>query len=322
LGKNKPLSTIKADISAAGNFMPNPSPRWNKLSDYFFSRYGQRVQKIPLDAGFACPNREHGHEGCVFCNAQGSGTGFGAGLNLIGQWAAWRRHFQDKGVRLFLAYLQSFSNTYGPIERLRNVLAELAPLPDIIGLSVGTRPDCADEDKLRLIADLPHPEKWIEFGVQSSNDATLARIRRGHDRACAERAVAMAARIGLKICVHLMAGLPGESGEAFLESVRWASEQPVAGIKFHCTYVCAGTALAEMHAQGAYAPLTQEAYVNLMAEALPLLRPDIIVHRTTGDPFSGEAIAPDWVLRGRDTNNRILAELTRNNSWQGKAARR
>jgi radical SAM protein (TIGR01212 family) len=318
LDKNKPLSTIKASRPSSGTI----APRWNKLSEYFFSRYGQRVQKIPLDAGFACPNRENGLKGCVFCNARGSGTGFGAGLDLAGQWAAWRRHFRDKGVGLFLAYLQSFSNTYGSIERLRTVLAELAPLPDMVGLSVGTRPDCVDEDKLRLIADQPSrerwPERWIEFGVQSSNDATLARIRRGHDRACAERAVAMASKIGLKVCVHLMAGLPGETGDMFLESVRWASDQPVAGIKFHCTYVCAGTALAEMHAQGAYAPLSQEAFVRLMAEALPLLRPDVIIHRTTGDPFAGEMIAPDWVMRSRDTNNRILAALTRNNSWQGK----
>lgn len=302
--------------------MPKP-PRWNKLSDYFFSHYGQRVQKIPLDAGFACPNRDGtlARMGCIFCNAQGSGTGFGqAGLDLPGQWAIWRQHFRPKGLRLFLAYLQSFSNTYGPIEHLRDVLAKLAPLPDMIGLSVGTRPDCVDADKLRLLADQPQPERWIEFGVQSASNATLTRIRRGHDRACAEQAVASAARLGIKVCVHLMAGLPDETDETFLASVRWASEQPIAGIKFHCTYVCAGTALAEMHTQGAYTPLTQASYVRLMAEALPLLRSDIIVHRTTGDPFSGEVIAPDWVLRSRDTNNRILAELTRRDTWQGKAA--
>jgi len=301
--------------------MQKTLPRWNKLSDYFFSRYGQRVQKIPLDAGSACPNRDGslGTQGCIFCNAQGSGTAFGRkGLDLAGQWAIWRRHFRSKGLRLFLAYLQSFSNTYGPAGRLRAVLDELAGLPDMIGLSVGTRPDCVDEDKLRLLADQPQAERWIEFGVQSSNNDTLSRIRRGHDRACAERAVALAGRAGLKVCVHLMAGLPGESGETFLESVRWVSDQPVAGVKFHCAYVCAGTALAGMYAQGAYAPLQQAEYVSLMAEALPLLRTDIIVHRTTGDPFSGEAIAPDWVTRSRDTNNRILAELARRNSWQGK----
>ena len=301
--------------------MPNLPPRWNKLSDYFFSRYGQRVQKIPLDAGFACPNRNDAQAstGCIFCNAQGSGTGFGqAGLDLAGQWTTWRQYFRTRGLHLFLAYLQSFSNTYGPIEHLRAVLAKLARLPDMIGLSVGTRPDCVDEDKLRLLADQPQAERWIEFGVQSANDATLTRIRRGHDRACAERAVALAAQIGLKVCVHLMAGLPDESDKEFLGSVRWASEQPVAGIKFHCTYVCAGTALADLHAQGMYTPLEQTAYVHLMAEALPLLRSDIIVHRTTGDPFSGEVVAPDWVLRSRDTNNRILAELTRRDTWQGK----
>ena len=303
--------------------MPNPPPRWNKLSDYFFARYRQRVQKIPLDAGFSCPNRDGAlsREGCVFCNAQGSGTGFGlAGLDLAGQWEAWRQHFRQKGIRLFMAYLQSFSNTYGPVAHLRAVLDELARLPDAIGLSVGTRPDCVDAEKLRLLAGQPQPERWLELGVQTSNNATLGRIRRGHDRACAEQAIKTAAQAGLKVCVHLMAGLPGEQAADFLASVRWASNQPIQGIKFHCTYVCAGTRLADMYAHGDYQPLRQADYVELMAEALPLLRPDVIVHRTTGDPFSGEMLAPDWTLRSRDTNNKIMDALTRQKSWQGKAA--
>lgn len=300
----------------------NPPPRWNRLSDYFTWRFGERVQKIPLDAGFSCPNRDGAlsRTGCVFCNAQGSGTGFGqSGLDLPGQWAAWRAHFKAKGVRFFMAYLQSFSNTYGPIEQLRATLAALAALPDMVGLAVGTRPDCVDAAKLALIAAQPQPERWIEFGVQSPHNATLERIQRGHDRACAERAIRAAHAAGLKVCVHLMAGLPGESGSDFLAGVRWAGAQPIDGIKFHCTYVCHGTHLAAMYQRGDYTPLTQEAYVTLMAEALPLLRPDVVVHRTTGDPFSGEMLAPDWVIRSRDTNNKLVAELARRDTWQGKS---
>lgn len=298
------------------------APRWNKLSDYFLYRFGDRVQKIPLDAGASCPNRDGtlSRDGCIFCNPQGSGTGFGmAGLALADQWEAWRRHFRDKGLRLFMAYLQSFSNTYGPLGRLRATLETLRTLPDCTGLSVGTRPDCLDADKLALLASQPFPELWLEIGVQSCHDATLARIRRGHDRACAERAVHQASRAGVKVCVHLMAGLPGETGEDFLHSVRWVSDLPVAGVKFHSVYVCRDTELAAMHASGSYIPLTQDAYVRLMAEALPLLRPDIVVHRTTGDPFSSEMIAPDWAIRSRDTNNKLMAELVRRNTWQGKA---
>ena len=305
--------------------MTNPPPRWNKLSDYFLARYGERVQKIPLDAGFSCPNRDGtvSDRGCVFCNPQGSGTGFGlSGLDMSGQWGAWREHFRAKGVRRFMAYLQSFSNTYGPIGRLRAVLDELAGFPDMLGLSVGTRPDCVDEEKLRLLSGQPQTEKWIEYGVQSACDATLVRIRRGHSRACAEWAIDAAARAGIKVCVHLMAGLPGESKAEFLDSVRWASAQPIHGIKFHGTYVCAATDLADMFARGEYVPLSQAEYVDIMAEALPLLRPDVVVHRTTGDPFSGEMLAPDWAIRSRDTNNRLLAELTRRNTWQGKSAAR
>ena len=297
------------------------TPRWNKLSEYFLYHFSARVQKIPLDAGASCPNRDGtlSREGCIFCNPQGSGTGFGmAGLDLEGQWFAWREYFRSKGISLFMAYLQSFSNTYGPIEQLESILGLLARLPDMIGLSVGTRPDCLDADKLTLLAAQPQSEKWLEIGVQSCHDATLTRIRRGHSRACAEQAILAAHEAGLKVCVHLMAGLPGESAKEFLGSVRWLAAQPVDGVKFHSVYVCRDTVLADMFARGEYAPLKQGEYVTLMAEALPLLRPEIIVHRTTGDPFSGEMLAPDWVIRSRDTNNKLLAELARRNTWQGK----
>lgn len=301
-------------------------PRWNRLSDYFFHKYGERVQKIPLDAGFSCPNRDGtmSTRGCVFCNPLGSGTGLGGqGLNFIAQWGTWRPRFRSRGVRLFIAYLQSFSNTHGPIERLEAVLEALKPLPDLAGIAVGTRPDCVDAAKLALIAAVCEAqgwqERWIEFGVQSSNDATLARINRGHGIACAEEAIAAAAAVGLDVCIHLIAGLPGEVAAEFLESVRWASRQPIKGIKFHGLYICRGSALEEAYARGTYAPLTQDGYVAAMAEALPFLRRDIVIQRIAGDPAPGELIAPEWASRSRDTANKLHAELVRQDTWQGKA---
>jgi radical SAM protein (TIGR01212 family) len=243
-------------------------------------------------------------------------------MDLAAQWETRRSYFRARGIRLFIAYLQSFSNTYGPLERLAAALEELKPLPDIAGLSIGTRPDCVDWEKLALIADVCAKEgwreRWIEFGVQSSNNATLVRIRRGHDRACAERAIAAASAAGIPVCVHLMAGLPGEGREDFLASVRWASQQAIQGIKFHCVYVCRDTALAASYMRGEYAPLTQEEYVASMAEALPLLRPDIVVHRITGDPKDSELLAPAWAAtKGRGTADRLQAELVRRNARQG-----
>lgn len=301
------------------------APRWNRLSDYFLRGHGERVHKIPLDAGFSCPNRDGtlSRGGCVFCNPLGSGTGLGmtGGLSLAEQWQTRRSRLLARGVRRFIAYLQSFSNTYGPVAKLAAVLAEIKSLPDLVGVAVGTRPDCVDEEKIALIAreTKSMAERWVEFGVQSASDATLARINRGHDIACAERAVAMAHRAGLKVCVHLIAGLPGESGADFAESVRWVSRQPVSGVKFHGLYVCRGTALAKAHAKGDYRPLGQEEYVAMLADALPLLRPDIVVQRMTGDAGSDELIAPGWAARSRETGNLILAEMTRRDVRQGQA---
>lgn len=301
-------------------------PRWNRLADYFFHRYGERVQKIPLDAGFSCPNRDGtlSSQGCVFCNPLGSGTGLGEqGLDFAAQWQMRHAHFLGKGIRLFIAYLQSFSNTYGPLEKLAATLDGLKDLPDLAGIAVGTRPDCVDEKKLSLIAaacvERGWRERWLELGVQSSNEATLTRINRGHGIARAEEAIAMADAAGLHVCIHLIAGLPGEGTDEFLESVRWASSQPIKGIKFHCLYVCEGSALADVFRRGEYAPLTQEEYVNAMADALPYLRPDIVVQRVAGDPAPGELLAPEWAGRGGETPNLLRAELARRETWQGRA---
>lgn len=300
-------------------------PRWNRLSDYFFNHFGDKVRKIPLDAGFSCPNRDGtiATKGCIFCNEQGSGTGLGlAGLSLAEQWEKRCRAPRAKGTRHFMAYLQSFSNTYGPIDKLAAVLDELSGLPDAVGLAVGTRPDCVDDEKLALIARVCEEqgwtERWIEFGVQSCNDATLKRIKRGHGRAEAEAAISAAHKAGLKVCVHLIAGLPGEGKAEFMQSVIWASAQPIHGIKLHCLYVCKGTAMAEMLERGEYSPMTQEEYVDAVASALPLLRADIVIQRITGDPAPGELVAPDWAAQSRDTSNKILAELIRRGTWQGK----
>ncbi|MDL2207803.1 TIGR01212 family radical SAM protein [Desulfovibrio sp. OttesenSCG-928-M16] len=300
-------------------------PRWNRLSDYFLQQYGARVWKIPLDAGFSCPNRDGrlSHSGCVFCNPAGAGTRLGlGGLGLAEQWRIRCQGPRIRGLTHFIAYLQSFSNTYGPIEKLAKTLNDLADLPGCIGLAVGTRPDCVDEGKLALIAafcrERQWPEVWVEYGVQSANNATLARINRGHDRDCAERAIATAAAAGLKVCVHLMAALPSEGASDLEASAQWLSKQPVQGVKFHCLYVCKGSDLEAAHACGDYRPWTQKRYIAALAGALPHVRSDIVIQRLAGDPAPGELVAPEWCARSRETTNGLLAELKRQDTWQGK----
>lgn len=277
---------------------------WNTFTAHLRERFGQRVQKIPLDAGASCPNRDGtlSRSGCTFCNAVGSGSGLGlAGMNLPAQWEHWREHFRKSNrASLFLAYLQSFSNTYGPASRLAAILSILEGLPDMAGLSVGTRPDCLDTEKIALLGAAPWREKWLELGVQTLNDATLRRINRGHDAAASERAILLTEKTDVQVCAHLMIGLPGETMADLLATVRRINELPVAGVKLHNVYVCRNTTLEREFRSGNYAPPEQEAFIRQAVEALVHLRPDIIVHRVVADPAPGELVAPDWAVKKGD----------------------
>lgn len=297
---------------------------WHALSTYFRSRFGGRVQKIPLDAGASCPNRDGtlSHDGCVFCNAQGAGSGLlGRGMDIDAQWRLWREKYRRTDAsRTFLAYFQSFSNTYGSPDALRRLLDRVSVLPGNRGLAIGTRPDCVDEEKLDMLAAYALPEVWLELGLQSAHEATLERIGRRHDRAAAERAVRMAAARGIKVCGHLMAGLPGESAGDFLASVRWAAALPLAGIKLHSLYVCRQSGLEDVWRRGEYTPPAREEYVDMLARALPLLPSRVVIHRLTGDPAPGELLAPLWTLRKRDVFTALHRRMRRDGTWQGSAA--
>lgn len=296
--------------------------RHYSLATYFRRRFGRRIRKIPLDAGASCPNRDGtlSRAGCSFCNELGSGTGlFGRGVDLEGQWASWRaRSSGPEGP--FIAYLQSFSNTHCSPARLRALLDRLAALPALAGIAVGTRPDCLDEARLDVLAAAPVDELWLDLGLQSADDAVLGRANRGHTAADFARAARAAAGRGLKVCAHLVAGLPGEVPGGFVRSVEFVSALPVAGIKLHNLYVCAGAPLARDYRAGAYEPLARDDYVRQLAEALPRLRPDVVVHRLASDPRPGELLAPDWAARKSEVLAALAAALEERDTWQGREA--
>lgn len=240
------------------------------------------------------------------------------GVNIGAQWAFWQAKYKSTdSSREFLAYFQSFSNTYGSPAQLCKLLEEVLLLPGNRGVSIGTRPDCVDAAKLDLLAACPLPEVWLELGLQSAHNRTLTLINRQHTVAQAEEAVHMAAQRGIRVCGHLMAGLPGEDAQDFLESVRWAATLPLKGIKLHCLYVCRESALEHWYKRGAYIPLEQDAYVNMVARALPLLPKGMVVHRLTGDPAPGELIAPLWTVRKRDVFTALYHLMRERNVWQG-----
>lgn len=305
---------------------PAAPPRLNRLAGHLRRRFGRALRKVPLDAGATCPNRDGtiSRAGCAFCNPRGSGTGlFAQGLTLAQQWDRLRgpdpRH---PG----LAYLQAFSNTHGPAGRLARVLDEIAVLPGVAGLCIGTRPDCLDREKLALLAAfrdrlrspaLPEPELWLELGLQSSHDATLARINRGHDAACFAAATRAAAELGVPVCAHLVLGLPGEGLPHFLQTVDFVNGLPLAGVKLHNLYVAEATALAASWRAGHLALPTREEYLEWLCALLPRLRPDLVIHRLVADPAPGELLAPAWAADKPGTLDRLEQMMEERDIRQG-----
>jgi len=304
--------------------------RFYGLSAFMRQRFGKRVRKIPLDAGFSCPNRDGSlsSEGCVFCNPAGSGSGLGTkGLSLPEQWNFWRDiHVKKHGVDQFTGYLQSYSNTFGPIEKLAATLRELEGLPGLASLALGTRPDCLDPAKLDLLAGqkeaLGLDAVFLELGLQSADDRTLRHINRGHDAACFAEGAEAAAERGLTVVAHVMAGLPGpdgREGEAeLLSTVDFLNGQPVHGVKFHNVYVCRGTKLARWFEEGRYAPPALDEYLAWLSAALMRLDPRTVVHRLNGNPAQGELVAPDWAANMRRLHNLVRGHFNGYDIWQGK----
>jgi hypothetical protein len=280
------------------------------------------VQKISVDAGLSCPNRDGvlSTGGCLYCNERGSGTGAHArGIGITGQILAGKAALSKRyGARKFLVYFQSFSNTYAPLERLRELYAEALAVPDIVGLSIGTRPDCVSDTVLDLLEALGKTRLiWLEYGLQSANDATLIRINRGHDLARFDSALAAARRRNLPVCVHVILGLPGEKREDMLRTAEYLAGSDIQGIKIHLLYVAAGTELENLFRRGEFRCLEQSEYVALVSDFIERLPAGVVIQRLTGDPHPEELVAPSWSLRKAETLSLIQKSLHDRKSFQG-----
>ncbi len=296
------------------------------LNTHLRRRVGRRVQKISLVAGFTCPNRDGrvSRGGCLYCNARGSGTGAWArGLNLTAQLRQGMARLKDRyQADRFIAYFQSFSNTYAPVARLQALYDEVLGLPDVVGLSVGTRPDCLEEGALELLAGYARERLlWLELGLQSAHDRTLAALNRGHDVACFSRAVERAAARGLEVVAHVILGLPGEGPEEMAATADYLASLPLQGVKIHLLYVVRGSALAHLYQQGAYTCLSEDSYVSLAVDFVELLPRRLVIHRLTGDPHPQELLAPSWCLNKARVLGRIREEFSRRGSSQGSRSR-
>jgi len=297
--------------------------RYCDLNSYLRSLFGCRVQKISLDAGLTCPNRDGPilKEGCIYCNSRGSGTGaMRKGLSITAQIVKGKEFLRRRyRAEKFIAYFQSFSNTYGPYERLKGLYEEALALDDIVGLSIGTRPDCIDESILTLLERYARDHLiWIEYGLQSIHDRTLAFINRGHDVNCFKRAVELTRNRGIKICTHVILGLPFEDRHDMLATAKAVAAMGIDGIKIHLLYVVKDTRMERLYREGTYRCLEQGEYANLVCDFLELLPPEMVIQRLTGDPHPAELVAPEWSLRKGETLSLIKSTLVDRGSWQGK----
>ncbi len=296
--------------------------RYRDFNSYLRGLFGCRVQKITIDAGLSCPNRDGtlSTAGCIYCNPRGSGTGaHEKGLSIAEQIGQAKTVLERKyKARLFLAYFQSFSNTYAPVETLKALYDEALADPDVVGLSIGTRPDCVDDRVLDLLEGYTHSKLvWVEYGLQSAHDRTLERINRGHTCECFKEAVRQTHTRNIGVCAHVILGLPGETREDMLTTAREVAGLPIDAIKIHLLYVVRGTPLEALYRQGRYQCLTQQEYAELVCDVLEVLPPGMIIQRLTGDPHPGELVAPAWSLKKRETRQLIHDKLEIRDSRQG-----
>ena len=296
--------------------------RYTDYNSYLKSIYNERVQKITVDTGLGCPNRDGtvARGGCIYCNSLGSGSGLlEKGMSIADQIENGRRAMIRRyKAKKFLVYFQSYTNTYTSCSNLKTMFdAALAP-EGMVGLAIGTRPDCVDEKKLTLIASYTGKYLvWIEYGLQSVHDKTLARINRGHDFAAFERAVAMTRNRGINVCAHVILGLPGETREMMLETARVHGNLGIDGVKIHLLYVVKNTPLERMWEKGEYHCMEQGDYVETVCDFIERLPENVVVQRVTGDPHPHELVAPQWSTMRNETFHMIQDTLEKRDSRQG-----
>ena len=294
--------------------------------DYYLRReFGGKCAKIPIDAGFTCPNIDGrcGVGGCIYCSARGSGDfAESARLSIKEQYERTRAKLSSKwSTERCIPYFQAHTNTYAPTEVLKEKFEEALSLDGVVGLNIATRADCLEESTVEYLAKIAERTTLcVELGLQTSNDKTATLINRGHDLAafCEGFARLRAASEKIKICVHIIFGLPGESREDMLATVADVAALKPDQVKIHLLHVLRGTPLADMYGRGEYKPLEREEYVSLVADAIERLPEDCVIARVTGDGMAEDLQAPLWSIKKVTVINDIDKELFRRNSYQGR----
>lgn len=294
--------------------------RYNQFSAYLKNKYGAKVYKITIDAGFSCPNRD-GHistGGCIFCDEGGSfSQAHSNRLSVEEQVIVGAQTLATRfKAQKFMSYFQAYSNTYKPVNELEKIYSSSLKYKDVVGLSIGTRPDCIDEDKLKLISSYKDDYyTWIEYGLQTIHDKTLKKINRGHDFDTFLRAYEKTKEYGINVCVHVIFGM-WETHDEMMQTAQKLAELGVDGVKIHMLVALEGTKLANMYKNNEIDFMSEEEYINTVCDFLEYLPQSTTIHRLAGNGLKKELIAPRWIGKKLDCLNKIDREFLRRNSWQ------
>jgi len=315
---------VKKNLAPRERIFPwGTSRRYNAYVDQLKSKFGNRVQKVVVHAGFTCPNRDgsKGYGGCIYCNNDTFKPPYcKAEMNISEQVEAGISFLSRRyGVAEFMVYFQPFSNTYASLEKLQSLYQEVLKHPQVIGLAIGTRPDCIDPQKIDFLEQLA--KKYyitLEYGLESPYDKTLRWINRQHDFQSWIDAVQMTADRGIEICTHIILGLPPESKQEMIHAAQILSEYPIQSVKIHHLHVVQNTILAVRYKKDPFHLFSLPEYIDLVVEFLQHLRPDIMIQRLVGETQPRLLIGPLWGIRADAVQRRIERTLEEKDVWQGK----
>lgn len=312
-------------IFAAQNKFMNREILYNDLSGFLAARFPCKVQKISINAGFTCPNRDGsvGYGGCTYCNNQTFNPAYcHTEKSVTSQLEEGKRFFSRKYPEMkYLAYFQAYTNTYGELEELKRKYEEALAVEDVVGLVIGTRPDCMPDALLGYLEELNRRTfLLVEYGIESTNDDTLRRINRGHTFAVAAEAVRRTAERGIAVGGHIILGLPGEGREMLMEQAGVLSQLPLTTLKLHQLQLIKGTRMAREYAQEpeAFHLYTADEYIDLVIDYIGCLRPDMVLERFISQSPRELLIAPDWGLKNHEFTDKVKKRMREREAWQGK----
>ena len=296
--------------------------RYHTFNYYLKSKYDCKVSKVILDAGFTCPNRDgsKAYGGCIFCSSLGSGDS-----NIALKEDLLNQYYKNKEVmdrkwpnHLYIPYFQSFSNTYGPLDKIKNIVEPFITMDEVCEIAIATRCDCLEDNTIAYLNDISSIKPiWLELGLQTSNDKCGKLLNRQYDFIDFKKAIDKLSKTNIKTCVHIMNGLPFESKEDMLQTVKDINHLPFDAIKIHMLHVLKNTKLGDMYLEKPFELISREEYIELVVKQLELLKPEIVVQRLTGDPIKKDLLCPDWLLNKTTILNDIDKLMRKLDTYQG-----